>query len=194
MADLILALDVQGREKAVAVAQACAGEIDAIKIGYPLVLSTGLGIVKDLAQFGTPIIADFKVADIPNTNTLLAEQVFAETDAGIERLRLPGDVVESVAPEVVEVRHPAEGQPVGSDEFEGDLRALLGDAPAHGPAGGEVAGPGVPVERRSHVVPPGSARRSRASAAFASRSSASSWAGKSQKRVTPFVGLATFST
>ena len=33
MADLLLALDVKGKEKAVAVAEACAGEIDAIKIG-----------------------------------------------------------------------------------------------------------------------------------------------------------------
>ncbi|HJJ69632.1 MAG TPA: orotidine 5'-phosphate decarboxylase, partial [Methanocorpusculum sp.] len=39
MADLLLALDVKGKEKAVEVAEACAGEIDAIKIGYPLVLS-----------------------------------------------------------------------------------------------------------------------------------------------------------
>ena len=65
MADLLLALDVKGKEKAVAVAEACAGEIDAIKIGYPLVLSAGLGVVKELAKFGTPIIADFKVSDIP---------------------------------------------------------------------------------------------------------------------------------
>ena len=83
MADLLLALDVKGKEKAVEVAEACAGEIDAIKIGYPLVLSAGLGIVKDLAKFGTPIIADFKVADIPNTNSLICEEVFAAGCSGI---------------------------------------------------------------------------------------------------------------
>jgi len=83
MSDLLLALDVKGREKAIAVAEACAGEIDAIKIGYPLVLSTGLGIVKDLAKFGTPILADFKVADIPNTNSLICEEVFSAGCSGI---------------------------------------------------------------------------------------------------------------
>ena len=76
MADLLLALDVKGKSEAVRVANACTGEVDSIKIGYPLVLSTGLGIVKDLSKADIPIIADFKVADIPNTNSLICEEVF----------------------------------------------------------------------------------------------------------------------
>jgi hypothetical protein len=36
-----------------------------------------LGIARDIARFGLPLIADFKVADIPNTNRLIADQVFA---------------------------------------------------------------------------------------------------------------------
>ena len=60
MADLLLALDVKGKSEAVRVANACTGEVDSIKIGYPLVLSTGLGIVKDLSKADIPIIADFK--------------------------------------------------------------------------------------------------------------------------------------
>ncbi len=83
MADLLLALDVKGKNEAVRVAEACTGELDAIKIGYPLVLSTGLGIVKDLAKADIPIIADFKVADIPNTNSLICEEVFGAGCAGI---------------------------------------------------------------------------------------------------------------
>ena len=83
MADLLLALDVKGKSEAVRVAAACAGEVDAIKIGYPLVLSTGLGIVQDLAKADIPIIADFKVADIPNTNSLICEEVFGAGCAGI---------------------------------------------------------------------------------------------------------------
>lgn len=83
MADLLLALDVKGESEAVRVANACTGEVDAIKIGYPLVLSTGLGIVKDLAKAEIPIIADFKVADIPNTNTLICEEVFGAGCSGI---------------------------------------------------------------------------------------------------------------
>ena len=83
MADLLLALDVKGRDEAIRVADACTGELDAIKIGYPLVLSAGLDIVKELAKADIPIIADFKVADIPNTNSLICEEVFGAGCAGI---------------------------------------------------------------------------------------------------------------
>jgi orotidine-5'-phosphate decarboxylase len=83
MPDLILALDVTEKKKALAVAHACAPHIDAIKIGYPLVLSAGLGIAGEIAKEGLPLIADFKVADIPNTNTLICNQVFAAGFSGI---------------------------------------------------------------------------------------------------------------
>ncbi|MBW6470804.1 MAG: orotidine-5'-phosphate decarboxylase, partial [Methanosarcinaceae archaeon] len=80
---LILALDVTDRESALKIAQYVHEYVDAIKVGYPLVLATGLGIVKDLAQYA-PVIADFKVADIPNTDRLICEQVFkAGADAVI---------------------------------------------------------------------------------------------------------------
>lgn len=76
MTELILALDVTDPLSAIEIAEACAPYLDRIKLGYPLVLAAGLGIAKDLATFGLPLIADFKVADIPNTNRLIAEQVF----------------------------------------------------------------------------------------------------------------------
>jgi orotidine-5'-phosphate decarboxylase len=79
MADLILALDVTERKAAKKIAKACAPHLDAIKLGYPLILSCGLAFAEDLADLDLPLIADFKVADIPNTNRLIAEQVF---DAG----------------------------------------------------------------------------------------------------------------
>jgi len=79
MTELILALDVTEREKALAVVHACASHVDAVKIGYPLILSCGISLAKDLEEEDLPLIADFKVADIPNTNRLIAEQVF---DAG----------------------------------------------------------------------------------------------------------------
>jgi orotidine-5'-phosphate decarboxylase len=79
MTELILALDVTEKKKALAVAQACAPHIDAIKLGYPLILSCGLSMAQELEGEDLPVIADFKVADIPNTNRLIVEQVF---DAG----------------------------------------------------------------------------------------------------------------
>lgn len=77
MTRLILALDVTPREEALRIASLCAPHIDAIKIGYPLVLASGLSLARDLAETGLPLIADFKVADIPNTNRLIAGQVFS---------------------------------------------------------------------------------------------------------------------
>lgn len=77
MPDLILALDVLDRKKALEIAASVTESVQAIKIGYPLVLSSGLGVVRQLADLGLPLIADFKVADIPNTNRLITETAFS---------------------------------------------------------------------------------------------------------------------
>ena len=83
MTELILALDVTDKKKALSIAHACAPHLDAIKLGYPLILSCGLSIAQELEEEDLPLIADFKVADIPNTNRLIAEQVF---DAGFSSI------------------------------------------------------------------------------------------------------------
>ncbi|MDD1705888.1 MAG: orotidine-5'-phosphate decarboxylase [Methanoregulaceae archaeon] len=83
MTRLILALDVTSKVDALRIAGQCAPYIDAIKIGYPLVLSSGLSIAGELRATGLPLIADFKVADIPNTNRLIAGQVFSRGFSGI---------------------------------------------------------------------------------------------------------------
>jgi orotidine-5'-phosphate decarboxylase len=83
MTELILALDVTEKKQALAIAEACAPHLDAIKLGYPLILSSGLSIAGALEELDRPLIADFKVADIPNTNRLIAEQVF---DAGFSSI------------------------------------------------------------------------------------------------------------
>ena len=83
MTELILALDITEKKHALAIAHECAPYIDAIKLGYPLILPCGLSIAHDLEIEDLPLIADFKVADIPNTNRLIAEQVF---DAGFSSI------------------------------------------------------------------------------------------------------------
>lgn len=83
MAELILALDVTEKKQALAIAHACASSIDAIKLGYPLILSCGLAVAGEFESLDLPLIADFKVADIPNTNRLIAGQVF---DAGFSSI------------------------------------------------------------------------------------------------------------
>lgn len=77
MTEIILALDVMKKDKAVSIVQKAAPYIDKVKIGYPLVLAEGLGIAEILSEYEKPLIADFKVADIPNTTRLIAEEVFS---------------------------------------------------------------------------------------------------------------------
>jgi orotidine-5'-phosphate decarboxylase len=83
MTELILALDVTEKKTALAIAHECAPYLDAIKLGYPLILACGLSIAQEMEIEDLPLIADFKVADIPNTNRLIAEQVF---DAGFSSI------------------------------------------------------------------------------------------------------------
>ncbi len=94
---IILALDVTEKEKAIEIADEVAGYVDAIKVGYPLVLATGMDIIKILAEYA-PIVADFKVADIPNTSRLICEQVFkAGADAVIVQGFTGHDSLEAAA-------------------------------------------------------------------------------------------------
>jgi orotidine-5'-phosphate decarboxylase len=79
---LILALDVLSKEKALNLASALKDSIDYVKIGYPLILAAGLDIVEEISSMA-PVIADLKIADIPNTNTLISEQVLEAGAAGI---------------------------------------------------------------------------------------------------------------
>jgi orotidine-5'-phosphate decarboxylase len=72
---IILALDVTNRDDAMRITKEVQGYVVAIKIGYPLVLAAGLDIIDDISYYA-PVIADFKVADIPNTNKLICEQAF----------------------------------------------------------------------------------------------------------------------
>jgi orotidine-5'-phosphate decarboxylase len=79
---LILALDVTERQKAVEIAGKVAGFVDAIKVNYPLVLATDLSIVDEMSKFA-PVICDFKIADIPNTNSLIVKNVLKHGASGV---------------------------------------------------------------------------------------------------------------
>jgi orotidine-5'-phosphate decarboxylase len=72
---LIAALDVTDKSQALSISKEIEFYVDAIKVGYPLVLESGLGIIGMISEI-TPVIADFKVADIPNTDRLICEEAF----------------------------------------------------------------------------------------------------------------------
>lgn len=79
---LILALDVIERQEALRVSESVAGIVDAIKVGYPLVLACGMNVVAEIAKL-SEVICDFKVADIPNTNRLIVERVIEKGASGV---------------------------------------------------------------------------------------------------------------
>src|SRR3990172_5296246 len=72
---LIVALDVTEESRDLRLAADVRDYVDAFKVNYPLVLSRGMQVVEKLAKIGD-VICDFKVADIPNTNRLIVDQVF----------------------------------------------------------------------------------------------------------------------
>jgi len=86
---LILALDVTSGERALSLVGRLCPYFDAIKIGYPLILAAGLGVVKGIASIA-PVIADLKVADIPNTNRLICQAAFQAGASGVIAQAFPG--------------------------------------------------------------------------------------------------------
>ncbi len=88
MKELVLALDVLDKNLALEVAKKVADYVDRIKVNYPLTLSAGIEVIGNLAEI-KPVIADFKVADIPYTSSLIAEIVFK---AGAESIIVHGFV------------------------------------------------------------------------------------------------------
>ncbi|WP_297513089.1 orotidine-5'-phosphate decarboxylase [Thermococcus sp.] len=110
---LILALDVYERERALEIARETAAYLWAIKVNWPLIIGSGLDIIPELKEeTGLPVIADLKLADIPNTNRLIAGKVF---EAGADYIIVHGfvgsDSVEAVMELgktiiVVEMSHP----------------------------------------------------------------------------------------
>ncbi|HIP63127.1 MAG TPA: orotidine-5'-phosphate decarboxylase [Archaeoglobus profundus] len=75
MVDLILALDVLDGNRAKWIAEEVKDYISAIKVNYPLILSSGISIMRELSEI-KPVIADFKIADIPYISSLIAEIAF----------------------------------------------------------------------------------------------------------------------
>ena len=114
---LMLALDVMDRNEALKIAEDTSEYIDAIKIGYPLVLATGLGIVKEIKdKTKKEVVCDFKVADIPSTNEKIANLTLNYADAiichgfvGRDSVKSIQDVAKTKSKKVImvtEMSHP----------------------------------------------------------------------------------------
>jgi len=69
---IILALDETDPVKALKVADDVKEYIDAVKVNWPLILSAGPEVITRLSKM-TDVICDLKVADIPNTASLIVK-------------------------------------------------------------------------------------------------------------------------
>lgn len=114
---IILALDMEDPDRAVKVSRETAEFIDAVKVGYPLVLSAGMGILERLKGLGKPVIADFKVADIPYiSRRICARAVNGGADYVIVQGFLGEDVVRACS-EVAQIFVVADMSHPGAREF-----------------------------------------------------------------------------
>jgi len=79
---IVLALDDLSGDRAVEVTNGLAHGLDAVKVGYPLVLGEGLGVVSRLAR-QVPVICDFKVADIPAVSAMIVQRAVGAGATGV---------------------------------------------------------------------------------------------------------------
>lgn len=85
---IALALDLEDRSAAFRLLDRIGEHIDVIKLNYPLVLRAGLSIIGELKRsYAQPILADFKVADVPVTNDRIVRMV---EQAGADAIMLHG--------------------------------------------------------------------------------------------------------
>ena len=88
--NIILAMDLMDLLNAYEVVEAVANDIDTIKIGYPLTLAEGTKSIQVFKEnFDFKVICDYKVADIPETNSKIADLTF---DAGADAIITHGFV------------------------------------------------------------------------------------------------------
>jgi orotidine-5'-phosphate decarboxylase len=149
---MVLALDETDESKALKVAGEVRDLVDAIKINWPLVLSTSPEMISRLARLA-PVICDFKIADIPNTDRLIVEQVrkrgasgvivhaFTGTDSLKAAVEAAGDLDVFV---VTEMSHP------GGQEFTSPLAEKFAAMAVEAGAAGVIA-PATRPERIAKV-------------------------------------------
>ncbi len=68
---VIAALDMNG----IGIAGGIEEYVDAFKVNYPVVLAQGTSVIRELSLY-RPVIADFKIADVPHIATRIAEIAF----------------------------------------------------------------------------------------------------------------------
>ncbi len=87
---LVIAVDVFDVDFALDLAREIGKEVFALKVNWPLLMVKGSSIISELSRYSR-VICDFKIADIPNTNRLIAEKVSDEGAWGVISHCFPGE-------------------------------------------------------------------------------------------------------
>lgn len=114
---IILALDVETREKALEICREVVDFVDGIKVGYPLILNTDLSVIGELGQFKKPVIADLKVADIPFVSKKICESAVKSGADYVIVHGFAGEDVVKACSSAVKIFVVAEMSHVGAEEF-----------------------------------------------------------------------------
>ncbi len=103
-------MDVEDKDKALRICRQAKASVDAIKVGYPLILKEGISVLEDIKKLGKPIIADLKVADIPEVSARIcslagaADYVIVHGFVGEDVMRACSEVARIFV--VAEMSHP----------------------------------------------------------------------------------------
>ena len=120
---IILALDVEEKNKAYEILDQTTEYLDTIKIGYPITLALGPSIITSIKEeYDVKIIADFKVADIDATNEKIvkttlnygADAIIVHGFTGEDSVLACKNIAEKLDKEIfllTEMSHP------GADKF-----------------------------------------------------------------------------
>jgi orotidine-5'-phosphate decarboxylase len=110
--NIILALDLEDKKKAIEISKDVKDYVKAYKIGYPLILNYGLDVIEEISRIGE-VIVDIKIADIPDVSRNIARMLSSHGATGIIVHGMVGrDVVREVRKEsknlyvVAEMSHP----------------------------------------------------------------------------------------
>lgn len=79
---LILALDEMDYRKAMNVVNSVGKYVDAIKLSLPVILANGPQIITEIAR-NYRVICDFKVADVPHTNSMIVSRAVLLGASGV---------------------------------------------------------------------------------------------------------------
>ena len=106
--ELILALDVPEKDKALEILRPLAGELPWVKVGLQLFTRYGPSLVEEIAAAGFSVFLDLKLHDIPNTvaksvaslASLPIGMLTLHTSGGLEMMRAAAEEAGSRAPEL----------------------------------------------------------------------------------------------